>query len=103
MSLEPNCRCLQEGCSAPLRAEICGPHIVLLELEARADGTHTHVAGKLHEIVPNTHRSSVYKIRAELVGARARYRDHARFCPKNVISYSAVKPTRPTGVFDRDR
>jgi len=99
--LEINCAC--HLCMRQLSAQLCGPRVVFLEPSTSADGTHALVSGHVLEIVPNDFTSSSYKIRASLVGNRQRFREHARFCEKRMVSSTAMKPTRPTGVWNRDR
>lgn len=99
--IDVNCSCLL--CLKQLSAQICGPRVVFLEPTPSADGTHALVAGHIHEIVPNDHNSTSSKIRAALVGNRQRFRDHDRFCEKRMVSEAAMKPTQPTGVWNRDR
>jgi hypothetical protein len=98
-TLDIDCGC--HLCLRQLSAHVCGPRVVLLEPEPIADGTHALVGGHIHEIVSNDHASTSFKIRAVLVGDRQRFREHARYCEKRIVNTASMKPTQPTGVFNR--
>ena len=103
MSLIANCRCLREGCFAPLRAVCVADRVVFLETQASADGTYTMIGNSFLRIVANKESSSTTAIRAELVGNRMRLRDHANHCKEQIVTHEAMQKTRPTGVWNRDR
>jgi hypothetical protein len=99
-ALSIDCAC--HLCLKHLSAWVCGSRVVLLEPEPSADGTHALVVGHMLKIVPNDRRGPG-TIRAELVGNRQRFRNHEMFCEKRFVSHAAMKPTEPTGVWNRDR
>jgi hypothetical protein len=101
MSLEATCSC--SPCNAYLRAVRVGRDVVHVETETAQDGEVVLFGGEFLLIVPEHAPATRYTIKVSQIGHAQRFRDHDLHCSRKKVQPESVKPTRPTGVWNRER